>query len=87
MRLLQVSTALFTGGDDWLADTEDVAMLIPKLKETQVLHFVKNMTDYNHLDFVWGINANRKVYDVIIEDIIAEEKGVCVMFDFHKSTC
>ena len=50
-------------------------MLIPKLKKTQVLHFVKNMTDYDHLDFIWGINANRKVYDVIIDDILAEEKG------------
>ena len=26
------------------------------------------MPDYEHLDFIWGINANREVYDVIIDD-------------------
>ena len=62
-----VPTYLFTGGRDWLADPTDVAKLIP-----QIQHVLKNRVDisyYEHLDFIWGVDANKKVYDIIINDI------------------
>lgn len=70
---MNVSTALFTGSNDWLADPDDVALLIPKLKQNGVLYSVTNMPTYEHLDFIWGINANRDVYEVIINNISAAE--------------
>lgn len=47
--------------------------LIQKLNQTDVLYSVKNISDYEHLDFIWGTNANREVYDVIIADIKEQE--------------
>ena len=70
MSKLTVSTALFTGGQDWLADPEDVALLIPLLMQNKILYSNISFPDYEHLDFIWGINANKDVYDVIIKDII-----------------
>ena len=67
MSALNVPTALFAGGHDFLANPRDVANLLPKIKSTLV--FVKNISSYEHLDFIWGINANELVYDEIIQQI------------------
>ena len=74
---MRVSTAVFSGGNDWLATPTDVAQLIPLLRKAQVLYSVEELMDYDHLDFIWGVNARKDIYDVIINDIIAEEKGSC----------
>ena len=62
---LSVPTALFAGGNDFLADPRDVVWLEGQLKPGVI---IKNVfyDDYNHLDFVWGIDANRRVYDHLI---------------------
>ena len=62
---LSVPTALFSGGHDWLADPDDVARLIPQIKDTVFNH--TNISYYEHLDFIWGLDARYKVYDPIIE--------------------
>ena len=64
---LKVPIALFTGGKDWLADPQDVAGLIPLLNSTGKLLYHKNIDYYNHLDFVWGMDAAVKIYPDIIE--------------------
>ena len=61
---LTVQTALFTGGQDWLADPTDVADLLPKIKDVVFYH--KNITYYEHLDFIWGLDAATEVYDEIV---------------------
>ena len=61
---LYVPTALFTGGHDWLADPEDVQNLIPKIEHTVFNH--TTIESYEHLDFIWGLNASDLVYKVII---------------------
>lgn len=61
---MKVPTALYTGGEDWLADTRDVDGLLPKIKE--VLFYHKNVTYYDHLDFIWGLDASTVVYEDII---------------------
>ena len=67
MSALNVPTAFFTGGHDFLADPKDVANLMARIKSTLV--FAKNISSYEHLDFIWGINANQLVYDEIIQQI------------------
>ena len=64
---LTVKTALFTGGQDWLADPTDVANLIPKIKDVVFYH--KNISYYDHLDFIWGLDASTQVYSEIITQI------------------
>ena len=64
---LTVPTFLFTGGQDWLADPQDVAELIPKIQGVIKNHV--NIPNYEHLDFIWGINAATEVYKVIIDDV------------------
>jgi len=68
---MTVVMAVFTGGHDWLADPLDVADLLPKLQHTGKVIFHKNIDSYNHLDFLWGLNAATLVYKDILE--IAEK--------------
>lgn len=64
---LSTPTYLFTGNNDWLADPQDVQSLTPKI--SNVLKGVVNIPYYEHLDFIWGIDAANKVYTVIIDEI------------------
>ena len=64
---LTVPTALFTGGQDWIADPQDVAGLLPKLKATSHLLYHKDIPYYNHLDFIWGMDAAKVVYGDILD--------------------
>ena len=60
---MTVPVALFTGSDDWLADPKDVAGLIPKLPHVACR---TNIDYYDHLDFIWGIDAHKVVYQDIV---------------------
>ncbi|CAF1073988.1 unnamed protein product [Didymodactylos carnosus] len=67
---MKIPTALFWSGEDWLADPEDVSYIFANI---QSLVYEKYIPDYNHLDFVWAINAN----DYIYKDLIN------IMKEFH----
>ena len=63
IRNMKVPTAIFWSGEDWLADPDDVAFIFDNV---QSLVYQKYIHDYNHLDFVWAISANKMIYiDVI----------------------
>ena len=62
---LTVPTALFSGLEDWLADPEDVKHLVSQIQRTVFNHTI--LDSYEHLDFIWGLNARYDVYDIIIE--------------------
>ncbi|XP_035668788.1 gastric triacylglycerol lipase-like isoform X2 [Branchiostoma floridae] len=68
---MTVPVALFTGEQDWLADPKDVATLLPRLKNKV---YVKDIPEWQHLDFIWGMDAPQKCYKDII-DIIKKQKG------------
>ncbi|CAI8032080.1 Gastric triacylglycerol lipase [Geodia barretti] len=62
---LTIPTAIFTGGNDWLADPKDVDNLIPKISHVMINHTY--VASYEHLDFIWGLNAPELIYSVLME--------------------
>lgn len=62
---LTVPTVLFTGGNDTLADPTDVAHLKNTISNGVIIGDW-NIPKYEHLDFIWGLDANTQVYDKVI---------------------
>ncbi|XP_071952706.1 gastric triacylglycerol lipase-like isoform X2 [Antedon mediterranea] len=60
---IQTPVALFWGGNDMLADPTDVKKLRSKLKNIAFDSYIKQ---YNHLDFIWSMDAA----DVVYKDIL-----------------
>ena len=62
---LEVPTVLVMGGEDWLADPQDEIWLLGQIghvvTKTMVIDY------YNHVDFIWGLDAPKKVYYPMIE--------------------
>ncbi|ETE58067.1 Lipase member M, partial [Ophiophagus hannah] len=51
---MTVPTAIWNGGNDWLSDPDDVHQLIPQI-QSLISH--KFIPQWNHLDFMYGIDA------------------------------
>lgn len=56
---IKVPTALFSADQDWLATPKDVSLLIPKLRN---LVYRKSIHQWDHLDFIWGMDASTVIY-------------------------
>ncbi|GMR30064.1 hypothetical protein PMAYCL1PPCAC_00259, partial [Pristionchus mayeri] len=65
---------LYWSDDDWLADPEDIKGYL--LNSLNPNHIKQNnhLPGYNHLDFIWGMNAARDIYQPVI-DMLKEEMG------------
>ncbi|XP_003473591.2 gastric triacylglycerol lipase [Cavia porcellus] len=68
---MSVPIAVWNGGQDMLADPRDVANLLPKLSN---LIYHKEILPYNHLDFIWAMNAPQEVYNEIVS-LMVEDKN------------
>jgi len=65
-----VPTYIFRGDLDILADPTDVDLLLPLLPNVVK---VFSLTGFNHLDFIWGLNAAHEIYQPIIDIIKADQ--------------
>ncbi|XP_051829829.1 gastric triacylglycerol lipase-like [Antechinus flavipes] len=63
---MKVPIALWSGEKDLLADPKDVSELIPQIR-SKIYH--KTLPTYNHLDFIFGIDAPQDIYYEIIKMI------------------
>ena len=63
---MTVPVALYWAQNDLLADPTDVKALLPLLPNKLYNNYIKN---WDHLDFIWGMDAAKIVYDDIIRNI------------------
>jgi len=66
-----VPSTLYYGGNDWLADSQDVHRLFDSLPKG-VLHSKSFIKSWMHLDFIWGMDAPTEVYDDLIRDALLD---------------
>ncbi|XP_045658258.1 gastric triacylglycerol lipase isoform X2 [Ursus americanus] len=60
---MHVPIAVWNGGNDLLADPHDVDLLLSKLPN---LIYHKKIPPYNHLDFIWAMDAPQVIYNEIV---------------------
>jgi len=63
--VLAKSIAIFHGGNDVLADPDDVAVLLKDLPQESII-YTNYQANYSHNDFTWGLNAHALIYPSII---------------------
>ncbi|RLW04009.1 hypothetical protein DV515_00006192 [Chloebia gouldiae] len=61
---MPVPTAVWSGGQDWAADWRDVLQLLPRISH---LVTYTHIPDWNHWDFVWGLDAPGRLYSSILK--------------------
>ncbi|XP_042314397.1 lysosomal acid lipase/cholesteryl ester hydrolase-like, partial [Sceloporus undulatus] len=61
---IKIPIAIWTGGQDFFADPRDVAMLVPRISN---LIYEKYIPEWQHLDFIWGLDAPEHMYMDIIK--------------------
>lgn len=60
---MEVPTAMWSGGQDIVADPRDIEILLPKIAN---LIYYKVIPYYNHVDFYLGLDAPQEIYQDMI---------------------
>lgn len=71
---VKVKVALHYSTNDWLAHPRDVEKLHQNLPNP-IGKFLVDDHDFNHLDFVWGIDARPFLYERVVKIIQLVDKG------------
>ncbi|XP_020807224.1 lipase 3 isoform X1 [Drosophila serrata] len=72
---VKAKVALYYGQNDWLSPPEDVDMLNSRLPKVVTKYLVDDK-DFNHLDFIWGIDARTLLWDRMLENMRVNENSV-----------
>uniref|UniRef100_A0A915N8Q8 Partial AB-hydrolase lipase domain-containing protein n=1 Tax=Meloidogyne javanica TaxID=6303 RepID=A0A915N8Q8_MELJA len=72
-KISNVPIYLYYSDSDWLATKKDVEETILQQIPSKNIKIAKNLPNFNHFDFIWGINANKIIYDEIIKEALKEE--------------
>ena len=57
--------AIFSGGNDWLAQPQDVSQSVRG--QINSIVYDEDFPEMNHLDFVWGVDATKLIYNKIVK--------------------
>lgn len=60
---MHVPVAMYNGGHDWLIVPSEVSKLE---QQTQNLVWRKQIADWNHLDFMWAMDAPEQCYNGVV---------------------
>ncbi|XP_007942239.1 lipase member K [Orycteropus afer afer] len=73
---MELPTAVWSGGQDCVADPKDIENLLPKISN---LIYCKSIPHYNHVDFYLGQDAPQEIYQDLIS--LMEQ---CLQNENHK---
>jgi len=73
--LVNAPVYLYWSDADWLGDAKDIEeYLLPNLPPKYLVQN-NHIADFNHLDFIWGLNAAKMIYQPMI-DICKQDAGI-----------
>ncbi|KAH0623586.1 hypothetical protein JD844_006503, partial [Phrynosoma platyrhinos] len=61
---IKIPIAIWTGGHDLFLDPRDAAMLVSRISN---LVYEKHIAEWQHFDFIWGLDAPERMYMDIIK--------------------
>lgn len=74
---IQVPVAIYYARDDWLASVKDVERLLDSLPNVVQSYLVPHKK-FNHVDFLWGVDAPKFVYEAVFSVMNLTDHNVSI---------